>query len=206
MKFIELVPGKVLYAMGQKIASRTVLGYLFYLKYGDFKTNNPRREVNQQISRSKEISDNIQRLSQEYVNYPVRICIVRDPVDRFISAFLSKANNNDGEAPVTLDYIIENMNNSASMDNSAFIYNHNRFLGHTIPQVDMFGTDPSVYTHIFNINQMDQVKALVETQAGVTLPNLHLNKSCKEQKITDTQREWIKNRYQNDYTVYGKWM
>jgi hypothetical protein len=202
MRFIELVPGKVLYALGRKIASRTVLGYMFHLKYGNFQTDNPSKEIREKIALSKEVSDNVQRLNREYRNYPIRFCVVRDPVDRFVSAFANKLNNDPTAPVITLDQVIQNI------DTPEFIQQNEKFLMHIHPQVEMYGADTSVYTNIFSINQIDQIKAMIEQQTGTTLPNLHLNKNNPEKipVVTDAQREWIRNRYQQDYTVYGQWM
>lgn len=202
MRFIEIVPGKVLYAFGRKIASRTIMGYMFYLKYGNFKTDNPSREIRENIAMSKDVADNVQRLNREYKNYPIRFCVVRDPVDRFVSVFVNNFNKDGSSPQITLDYVIQNI------DVPEFIQQNEKFVNHVRPQVQIYGQNTAAYTHIFNINQINQVKALIEEQSGLTLPDLHLNKNKPEKvpSITEAQREWIRNRYQQDYTVYGKWM
>lgn len=54
---------------------------------------------------------------------------------------------------------------------------------------------------------MDQVKELLEKVYGVRLPNIRLNNTDKmtNVELTQTQVEWVKKRYFEDYEVYGRW-
>jgi hypothetical protein len=71
------------------------------------------------------------------------------------------------------------------------------------------GKNPHFFTHIFNMKQMGEIKELLEDVSGKTLPDLRINNTVgkiEKPEITEEQRAWIVNRYQEDYDLFGKWI
>jgi hypothetical protein len=180
-----------------------MLGYLYTLKYGvSPPSKNAAGYLNNKILDDETINKNRWNIERSFANYPIRMCIVRDPVQRFVSAYATHLNNivlNE----ISIDQVIKNISRPE------FIEENTRFINQTKPQVHFYGKDPSIYTHIFNINQMYEVKRLLETEADIVIPELHLHKSDPKKiadKLNENQISWIKNRYQEDYHIYGKFM
>ncbi len=54
---------------------------------------------------------------------------------------------------------------------------------------------------------MSQVKTLLEEKSSQALPDIHLqqNGGIEKPTLTGEQIEWVKDKYKEDYEIYGKW-
>ena len=140
-------------------------------------------------------------------NHPVRFCMVRDPVDRFLSGYTNRV--------VYHQDIQKEVKNIPVPNVDEFIERFDYFCdicpvvnNHFKSQVHFYKKDSKHFTHIFNFKQFNEVKVLLEQIGNIELPNLHLQRSKGLQKpvLSDSQVEWIKNKYKEDYEVYGSYM
>lgn len=211
MKF-ELIEGKSAICVPPKCGTRTILGYRNYLKYlkyckseqppiewGDFKKN--------------QIGKKVSGLDMDsFGKYEYRICVVRDPVKRFVSActnfnMLPEYTDRIGGKKYSIRDVINVLEDPLIKFTNDTI--HKEIYIHTCPQTDamLCGANSDAYTHIFNTDQMALVRALMEEISNEKLPNFHNNKSTPEKVVpTSEDLEWIKNRYKSDYEIYGKWI
>lgn len=187
-----------------KCGSRTVLGWLILKQYPyAIVSNSEWFHESRQYREYREMQGMNEAVN--YIDFLIRFCIVRDPVDRFMSAFTNRVlfhkripNINPN---ITFDEFFDTLEeriNTPQYDN---------FKKHVEPLTYFLGKDPTFYNYIFNIREISKVKDLIEKIYGVTLPNLHLQKSgnIEKPKPSAHQIEWIKNRYKMDYEVYGNW-
>lgn len=144
-----------------------------------------------------------------YVNGPYNetttkesVCIKRDPVDRFISAFYDKIIK-EGRVRVTLDDFINNFDEV--LDNSKMKMNDgktNFMRFHFQSQTYHFGNDPSQYTKVFDLKQVGTgLKSYLEDKWSISLPPLHArnNGGGRRFDLTPSQIDKVKTIYSDDY-------
>ena len=136
-------------------------------------------------------------------NNEVRFCVVRDPINRFVSAYKNQIVSAKvlGDNPPTMSEFIHNFD--------YYLWKNREVEFHFRQLVFGLGYDPSVFTHIFNIKQFSEIKKLLESYCDYKLPNIRLNKSIEADKklgmITEEELDFLKRKYAIDYEVYGKW-
>lgn len=140
------------------------------------------------------------------IDFPIKFCVVRDPVDRFLSAFVNR---------VLFHKTIPNIKDDISFDEFLSTYDENinteaysKFKSHIEPMVHFLGPNSEFYTHIFNLREINNVKKLLEDTYQIQLPDLHLQQSGGINKPVPTTEQiaWIREKYQQDYYAYGKWV
>lgn len=192
MKY-EIIPEKLVYFAATKCASRTMLGYIFYLQNG-FLPN-----------RLSVVNKGVKFTTNNPLKYTYRMCIVRDPIERFISAYCNRVNMNG----VNTEYLsISDVIDKVKNGDEEFRKKYFQFFSHIKPLIKHYGTSPKYFTHIFNTNQMGEVKKFIEEQSGRELPDIHLNKSLIQAKpiLSESEIDFLKRYYKIDYYIYGKWM
>lgn len=195
---------KLGYFQVPKCGSRTMMGWMTLKNNNLYIIKNP--EWFKESRRYIEYPE-ISRLQShiKYIDFEKKFCIVRDPVERFLSAFTNRVlfHNRVSTLNQNVDFH-EFMN---TIDEKINTPEYKNFENHTKPLTFFLGKNSNFYDYIFNINEMDKVKKLIESIYNVSLPNLHLQKSgdIKKPVPTDVEIKWIKNRYKIDYEVYGKW-
>lgn len=143
-----------------------------------------------------------------------KICIKRDPVDRFISCYtdkiireknISEALNGSEVNYEYIDYFLDNFD--SILENHDKIHYSQRDTGvkylwyHFISQTSHYGSDINYYDHVFDISEIDtNLKEYLEGKWSITLPTMH----CRNQKdskitLTDDQVEKVKKIYSEDY-------
>lgn len=196
----NLIKDKVYYFSAAKCGSRTILGYGYVINTG-----------NEEISSTKEINNFSTSIKLNYntdLKLPISFCIVRDPVERFVSAYTNKIVKFHGYTEAAKSKIISMDEVLDRIDDPTFKSEYNVFYRHIDSLIAAYGTDPSIYTNIFNMRQFDQIKSLLEEHCKKKLPDLHINKSIEAVKpeVTERHRELIYARYKEDLDIYGKWM
>lgn len=204
MRIIDLFNNRVAYYMTPKCGSRTIFGWGALMKEPELYIKN--RELFAENAIGTEYSQIARKIKFDKSNshnQEVRFCVVRDPVDRFLSGFTNRIlYHNDIKLEITIEefiaYFDDFMNNSRFTNVSA----------HFKSQVESIGKNPNLYTHIFKLSEMNKIKKLLESYCNFHLPNLHLQQSggIQKPKLTQEQIDWVKKTYEIDYQIYGKWM
>lgn len=206
----------------QKCGSRTIVAYAMLLQDSNVMLNNPHVFDSQ-----GDYSDNVNfentifkpRYTAKLQNYQILACIVRHPIQRFLSAYTDKymhhPHNYNNTNTTSIDEFIEMYNNlpnitphhsTLNYTNKIDLYTDIKY--HITPLTNLYGTDNSFYTHIFNLSEMNKIKNLIENLSKTKLPDLHLNQSLKHKSPTLQHHhiQWINNTFEHDIDVYNKWM
>ena len=133
------------------------------------------------------------------VEADIKFCIVRDPVDRFLSAYLNRIVHYGDMPLVDLDEFINNFYEKYyRFDNN--IHHHFR------PQVDFIGHSPSYYSRIFFFNEMPSVPEFLSEIIGKSIESEHKQrtKGGKKPIPTESQINSIKSFYEDDYKFLEK--
>lgn len=195
---------KVAFCNVAKCATRTVVGWSSLVKNPNLYQERPDLFVSERIDLYQELRNMISPLSskEDILDCNIFFTIVRDPIERFISAYTNRILYlNTAGIQFSIEEFIKNY------DYYAADRKYRDIIHHTQPITYFCGTDPSIFTHIFNTSQLDQVKQLLEDTYKVKLPDIRLNKSddTKSIKLSKDDIKKIRIRYQKDYEIYGKW-
>jgi hypothetical protein len=227
MSTYNIIHNKVIYYDSPKCGSTTVFAYANLI-------NNPElledfnklvdQQVDPMVAYNSCVNTNKEKYSRVAIsartlipptdipNQSIKFCIVRDPVERFISVYkalildpwLVKTENPSIDEFIK---IIDSDKNSIKNWTQLHPKGWNVIKYHFLPLIKFFGKDPKKFDHIFNIRQLNDVKSFLELHSNIKLPVLRLNNTPDvDIKLTERQIEWIKNRYSRDYRFYGKWM
>lgn len=132
------------------------------------------------------------------VNSPVKVCVKRDPVSRFLSCYTDKILR-ERCANLTVDDILNDQNvlKQGRLDGvNPGYYLENHFL----PQTHYLGEDISYYDIVFDVSEVGtKVKNFLEEKLGCNLPELHTRKQEKKPDLTEDQVAKIKQIYAIDY-------
>jgi len=223
---ISALNGEIVYYRGHKVGSTTILAWMNLVDSSHLRTTHPDLYDTNHWSTNKERTrfyhkDKVELGKKDLVTLPkthhtsvngdvfhlpvipsnnkVRFCVVRDPVERFISAFANRATRE--KEIQTIEDFINNFD--------YYFWKHQNIESHFAPLVFNYGLDPSLYTNIYNINQMSEIKKMLESYSG-TLPDIAFNKTEDSVKqalsLTNDQVAFIKKKYAIDYEVFGKWL
>lgn len=206
----------------QKCGSRTIVAYAMLLQDSNAMLHNPHVFDSQ-----GDYSDNVifenkifkNRYDAKLENYSIIACIVRHPVQRFLSAYTDKYMHHhdvyNGTNRVCIDEFIEMYNDIPTLTPHHTTLNYANKIDfyidikyHITPLIERYGTDTSFYTHIFNLSEINKIKCMIEHYSKTKLPNLYLNQSLKHATPTLQHHhiQWINNTFEHDIDVYGSWM
>jgi hypothetical protein len=144
-----------------------------------------------------------------------KICIKRDPVDRFISCYFDKIlrEKNISEASIDgkvnyeyLDYFLDNF--YEVLDSHTKVHYSQRDTGvkylwyHFIPQTEHYGINKFYYNKIFDVSEIGtKLKSYLEEKWDIELQQIHCRKQVnKNLELTESQIGKIKEIYKEDYT------
>lgn len=213
---IKVVEKKIAALTALKCGSRTAIAYAYLIRYPNAINENPKwfspagiYSYTIPFERSILISTPL----AIKLKYSRIVCMVRDPVERFISAYSDKIRQYIGNDKTDVqefidlyDLIESRISMPEDKEDKISVYEHIK--SHIRPLYLTYGTDTSIYTDILNLRQIKEFKDLIENASNMTLPNLKLNETTPERKITlnASQQEWILKRYKRDIELYSKWM
>lgn len=129
-------------------------------------------------------------------------CIVRDPVERFLSAYTDKVLG-ERISQHTIDeliYLLEQQFNRISSDNLLA----DSLLMHLLPQTFWFGSDRNYYDYVFSINDMGACKKFCEEFVfKIPLRDIHARNSAASEvdkpHLSQGQISKIERLYSADY-------
>ena len=129
------------------------------------------------------------------VNHPIRVCVTRDPVERFISGFRNR---------VLKHKVVDVEDIGAFIDKFDAHYKNSDIYTHFQPQWHFYGLRRSWFTHILDLSEMHVLKGLIDE----TLPDLHLHatdaQGVPSVAVNECQRQWIMRRYAVDYALWRR--
>jgi len=193
----EIVKGKVVYYYAPKCGSRTIIGWAGLIKQPTIYQDHPEWFLDSRMDDYKELGDLTPIFQGNDAGHPVRFCVVREPVGRFISAYTNRILYHEKMEKLSIAEFIETIDEQKNDD----------VLSHIYPLSYWYGEDVSIFTHIFNLQQMNEVRLLLEMMSGISIPNIQLQQSGGIEKptLTRSQEEWIRERYKQDYEIFEKW-
>jgi len=135
------------YVRNNKVGSTTIINYLGQLLWNEKPTNYSGTNVQDFCGKDSYIGreKGFEFYQQELKECEIRIAVYRDPIDKIISGFyycqeFRRHLNN-------FDEFLDNYNEYLRKDNYIRI--------HCRTNTDMLGPDPSIYTHVYDMNEID---------------------------------------------------
>lgn len=123
-----------------------------------------------------------------------RICVVRDPVERLVSAYSNRVLFHR-DMDISLEDLLADPPKYWAVND------------HFKPQCYFLGTDPSYYTHIFRVSQIGEITDMISSLAGRAIVPVRKQTGGADMKpeLTDKQIALVKRAYEEDYNVFGSW-
>lgn len=131
-----------------------------------------------------------------------RVCIKRNPIDRFVSCFYDKAIK-EGRIKTDIDTFLDNFADEIEKSTPTMNDGKTNFLKfHFAPQSWHFGDSPDYYDHVFDISEVStNLKSYLEDKWNIELPDLHARNSGNGRKfdLTTRQINKVKEIYREDF-------
>lgn len=165
---------------------------------------------NQDLSPPKSWVDNTTTFFIPTNTNNVKWCIVRDPIERFISAYTDKILFEQA-ATWSIDECIDLLESGkilelANSKNPSTVWPEQYIAYHLLGQNHWFGNSRDYFDFIFHLSEMDKVKQFCEdTIFNISLPNLHArNQSLsgiKKPKLSALQTTRLELVFAKDYKI-----
>lgn len=134
-----------------------------------------------------------------------RWCIVRDPIDRFISAYTDKIVR-EALAPWTIEECLDLLESGQmeQMARSTELTQLKQAASHFVGQWFWFGKNRGYFHHVFHIREMNRVREFCEEQVfRMALPDFHARdqsqSAVKKIKLSREQIGRVERIYADDY-------
>ena len=134
-----------------------------------------------------------------------KIAVVRDPIERFLSAFYNRvvARESDraaefAKAGVALPRDVNDLVNRLEECRSVSQDIHR----HTLPMAFFLGSDASYFTRLFYVSELDNMLSWLEDLSGrkLTLPHMMRSDGGKRSdELSDPSRDILREFYSEDY-------
>ena len=184
-----------------KTGGTTIRSWLVYSETGTLEVADSGNGYLEQNGIGYQLIENMGYYFKKFkeVNSPVKVCVKRDPVSRFLSCYTDKILR-ERTANLSIDDILNNWDvlNTGREDslNPGTYYLANHFL----PQTHYLGDSKEYYDIIFDVKEVGtRVKTFLEEKLKIELPELHTRKQNKKPEVTEEQVEKIKEIYSVDY-------
>ncbi len=204
--------GQIAIYHAPKNASRTLLGWLACLREPGLHLRKPEWFEPSRHARSGEYHE--LRLRADVFDsthdwhphclvprapHPHRICVIRDPVDRFLSGYTNRVlfHGNLGAKPPGIEEFI--------VDLERYRATNAAVRGHFLPQCAFLGKDTGLFTHVFRISELEECRRWLESMQQTSLPALQLQQSGDKSKpaLNPELAAKVKGIYHEDYLSWG---
>jgi len=127
-----------------------------------------------------------------------RFCVVRDPVQRFVSGYSNRVLHFGDIPEVGFDEFVENF--------SHYYRTYPRIKHHFLPQVFFIGKRPEYFTNIFWINEMEEIRDFLSTisKREIILGPRQSGGSDRKPIPTEGQIQFILDFYKQDLKFLEK--
>ena len=204
MHVFDIYHNEIAYYLTPKCGTRTLFGWSALIKEPNLYNEHPEWFIeNRQEIEYPELAAKIKKIENPTHDQTIRFCIVRDPIERFVSAFTNRILfHKKPNVEISISTFIENMDDLLEQK----IYANAKI--HFRTQTHYIGKDTGIYTHIFSINEINKLKNMLEVHTNICLPDIHLQKSgkCVKPTLTNEEKCVIKKKYHLDYEIYEKYM
>ena len=194
---------KLLVGCSNKSGSSTAIAMLAYPLLGEIKYRNERRPL---MAQGKWRECNLLQIqSVALKDFPVRIAIIRDPVERFISAYKDRVQQRNKDN--TRDWIPDF---NFFLENIQQIRKKSRDIkNHTQPQTKSLGTSADFYTEVIMTAEINtKLKLRIEEVSQIeNVPTPREKNSDRIAPVipSSKQIDKIKKLFRDDYTVWGEY-
>ena len=134
-----------------------------------------------------------------------KICIKRDPIERFMSCYKDKVLREKRCRGVSFNRFVTKMDEIIQRHDFQQTPNVKFLKYHFAPHHKILGSDKSIYNHVFDISEIDtKVKQYLEDMWKIKLPKLHCRNQSQRRYgliLTKSQRRILEKRYEKDYQV-----
>lgn len=125
-----------------------------------------------------------------------RFCVVRDPIDKFVSAFRNQAVDNCGIARR------EQINEFAtSIEQQSRSSEHLRY--HFAPMVEFLGTNPAFYDRVFHIKDLADIPCYLGVPLNIPREETK-GPVMSRADLTTEAIEHLRKFYAEDYATFGQ--
>ena len=174
----------------------TIRSWIYFVNTGELALRN---QGDGYINQAPKTYSYLRKIGYEVCNFipwskGPSICIVRNPINRFISLYLDKIvkEKRCGNPPPSFSDFTCNF--ARFIKDNDFPHGANRNLNflehHFASQSLILGKDEDYYEHIFDISEMNtKVKSYLEKRWGVELPSLHCRKAKKNSEIIPNPKD-----------------
>ena len=142
----------------------------------------------------------------------IRICFVRDPVERLLSAYSNRVLRRHASEDAQFQVLkVHGLYDETSLEVFlAHLQTYRQCVPtvrhHTEPQVTYLGDSAAYYTHVFNVGEVRAFEELISDLAGSDIRLPHEQRSSSRNiSTTWFQRRTIKRFYKQDYQVFGRY-
>ncbi len=143
-----------------------------------------------------------------------RFTVVRDPIDRLLSAYSNRVLHHNELSEARLRYGGADASLVPRPDIGVFIANLETYRAadgsiqhHTDPLTCFLGEDPGYFNRIYAMNELDELIKWLENRTGQTLVLPHEQKGAhrfSRADLSSAQIDRLQEFYAKDYQLYGK--
>jgi len=146
-------------------------------------------------------------------DFPHVVAFVRDPVRRFVSMYRNRVVKNHAHTAESWRRA-EGLGLEGTPTFSDFMANFDQYdtlvpdvRHHALPQVEYLGTDSAYFDATFTETSVSQFESLVHGLSGATLrlPWVQRSDTDAPVPLDNDALSWIRDRYSEDYRVFGEW-